>query len=230
MNERDLKILKHIGLYRVSIRVVIEKAFFSGASCGNVLKRLIREQLITTGDDLPGPASYYQLTRKGAALVGFPAARATHFEPQSLQKHLAILSFCFLGKRPRHRMDESILKTIFRQDTPSGDHCLEETSNERKGRIYHVQVTGLNTSTKSLVRQTREKILKSLEEVEQRAWIESREYAFAILVDNELRADAVKQAFKNVSDKLHQQAAIYVEAVPSFNLFKGVAIAKRAKQ
>ena len=41
--EREDNILDHIGRYRITLRAVLERLFFEGASCNNVVQRLVRQ-------------------------------------------------------------------------------------------------------------------------------------------------------------------------------------------
>ena len=68
MEPRDAKILNHIGRYRLTLRPVLDRNFFStdSSGCGNVLARLIRRGYIQPRIGLPKRRRYYQLTSRGA--------------------------------------------------------------------------------------------------------------------------------------------------------------------
>src|SRR3972149_107866 len=97
MEDRDLSILRHVGLYRITLRPVLERLFFAGGSWGAVLQRLRSDGWLQAGK-FPRNVSYYQLTPKAAAYLALPLSRATPFGAQALHKHLAILWFCWMGQ------------------------------------------------------------------------------------------------------------------------------------
>src|SRR5262245_16169686 len=107
-DDRDLKIIRHIGLHRLSLRVVLEKLFFDGSesACDNVITRLRKGGRIQAVRGLPDKYSYYQLTKQEATAQGFPEERAEPLGPQALHEHLAVLWFCCMGQRPRYRLEE----------------------------------------------------------------------------------------------------------------------------
>ena len=70
MQTRDEGILRHIALYRVSIRAVIERLFFEGRSCDDVISRLVNTEKVLTVQRLPNRISYYRLSLSAARARG----------------------------------------------------------------------------------------------------------------------------------------------------------------
>ena len=98
---RDEEILRHLGLYRISIRPVLSRLFFAGRDPGNVLQRLraaglVQEWPKRRASDAGARAgfltglSYYQLTVAGA-LGRVPLTRAAPLNTRALHKHFAVL-------------------------------------------------------------------------------------------------------------------------------------------
>lgn len=58
---RDDRILDRIGLSSISLRPIIERLFFEGKNCGNVIRRLTKQGKIVSRPGLPSRIRYYQL-------------------------------------------------------------------------------------------------------------------------------------------------------------------------
>ena len=106
MQERDEKILDHIGRYRLTLRPVLDCLFFADDSsgCGNVLTRLIQQGYVQARQVLPRRRCYYQLTRMGAA-GRVPESRTRPLHGQALRTWLGILWFCFMEERRRRLLE-----------------------------------------------------------------------------------------------------------------------------
>jgi hypothetical protein len=190
MEERDLKILRHIGLYRLTLRCVLEHLIFEGASCANVLNRLKAEGYIQTGK-LHGNLSYYLLTERTASDLGLPLNRGRHPESeQALNRHVAILWFCCMLKSRSYRLESEQICPLFPVNPPTGDHCIEGT--EKRTRIYHLYVPGHDADNDSVLRQIRKTFRHAMQDPTQAAMIKTRSYAFAILVDTDQRRKALR--------------------------------------
>ena len=123
--ERDERILRHIGRYRVSINAVIERQFFDGGTWDHVLQRLAkRGRLQTVRDAIPGNLNYYHLPRGEARRLGFPDPPAA--QERVLRRHLAILWFCCMTDRARVRLhpeEHAFLGTGYGLKSP---HVIEK--------------------------------------------------------------------------------------------------------
>ena len=228
MEERDRKILQHIGLYRVSLRPVLERLFFAGRSSGNVVQRL-RDAGYVVAARLPGRVRYYRLSVQGAEFLQLPLSRAVAFGAQALQTHLAILWFCCMGEKRRFRTDAEALSKLFPEDPPKGDHCAEP--GERM-RLYQVYVPGPDTPVRRIVREVRKRFYDARLDIQMNRWIDGRLYAFAILVDSDERRKAVRTALKNAPENeepLIAQAYFRVDAVPGIRTIKDAFASKDAQ-
>lgn len=180
MNERHLQILRHVGLYRLSTREVLQRMPFGGATIGNVLQTLRDEGLIESRKGLGDARSYYQLTRRSAAMFGLPEDRARPFGAQALRKHLGVLSFCCLAEVQRIRLEYDGLKRFFPKDPPKGDHALEKS---KRPRVYRLYAAASGTGRRPIRDRIRELLDDALSAPEIAEWVSLRQYAFAILVN-----------------------------------------------
>lgn len=215
MEDRDLTILRHVGLYRITLRPVLERVIFEGRSCGAVLQRLRSEGLLQVGK-FPRNVSYYQLTPKATAILALPVSRATPFGAQALHTHLAVLWFCCMGQARRFRLEPEKLGRLFPKQTPSGDHCLDEEKKD-KPRIYRLYAPDAHAATRNVVREIRASFHESTDNRELDKWVEAHRYAFAILVETPERRAALKAALKATYEgdrPLTGHAYFRVEVVP----------------
>jgi hypothetical protein len=223
MEQRDKDILDHVGLYRVSLRIVIERQFFAGRSSANVLKRLRDEGLLRSRSGLPGGLSYYQLSASGAALLGLPLSRARPLAPQALHANLALLWFCCLGRRARRRIEESALSALFDEELPQGYHCIEEGAPLR---LYRVYAPGPHTKSRSVTRRLTEHLAAAWHKPTVRQWISLRQYAFAVLVETEGKRQSIERTVRGKaragSDDLPliEQAHVICETIPGLRTLK----------
>ncbi|MCL4740959.1 MAG: hypothetical protein KJZ54_02035 [Phycisphaerales bacterium] len=191
MEGRDVAILRHIGLYRLTLRTVLDRVFFNGVPPGDVLQRLRDAGDIVTRK-LPGNTSYYQLSNQGVNLIGVPADRATPFGPNALLTHLAILWFCTMDGVERYRAEPSHLEgNGIPIDALTGDHCVE-IGGQGRGRILQVYVPGTRTSPDRIRRRLRDSLNRALDNATARALIEDRQYGFAVLVDLDTKRKHVR--------------------------------------
>ncbi len=222
MEKRDLAILRHVGLYRITLRPVLERVIFEGRSCGAVLQRLRSEGLLQVGK-FPRNVSYYQLTPKAAALLALPVSRATPFGAQALHTHLGILWFCCMGQARRYRLEPDKLARLFPKQTLPGDHCIDEEKQD-KPRIYRIYVPDAHAAMRNVIREIRTNFRESTAIRELDKWVEGHRYAFAILVETPERRAALKAALKATHEgerPLSGQAYFRVEVVPGLATIGG---------
>jgi hypothetical protein len=224
MNERHVQLLRHIGLYRVSLRSVLSRQPFGGKTIGNVIQTVRREGLLVARRGLGGTLSYYQLTRDGAVLIGLPEDRAKPFGSQALHTHLAILAFCCLSRTLRVRLDTQALASLFPKDLPAGDHCLEKG---KQIRLYRVYAPGPATSMRAILARVHGLIDEAGEHAKLSEWMEERRYAFAVLVDSpERRAEVwnfVRGKEEGERDAATPMSVTHfaVESVPRYGIQTG---------
>lgn len=126
--------------------------------------------------------------------MGLPEGRAKPLGAQALEHHLAVAWFVTMGEAKRKLLDSTALEKLFGQDAPVGLHVLEQDGEKR--RVYQVYTPGPDASVKHIVRHLRDRILEARSNDTLAEWIESRQYGFAVLVDNDHKREAVKAALK----------------------------------
>lgn len=155
--ERRMKVLEHIGRYRLTLREVVSQLFLDGQDPTNILRKLVEEGVITannrkSGGHLAGGQSYYQLTREGARQTGLPVSRSKSLENR-IPQYLSFLSFCCRTKKRRELMEPNQVTELFPQ--------IEDVRNEfyavEKGkrgpqfyRLFYVGTGGVNYQLKRL--------------------------------------------------------------------------------
>ncbi|MBN2562356.1 MAG: hypothetical protein JXQ75_15635 [Phycisphaerae bacterium] len=210
MSSRDDDILDHIGLYRISFRFIIERLFFQGGNCGNVVQRLMKQKRIQSVDGLPGSLAYYQLTLGEARRRSLPQDRGRALGPRALATHLAILWFCSLAPVPRRRLGENELSQLF-GEKPSG--CPHVAQAGAKPRVYRIHVVSSRTRAADVIKRLRAEIDAAIQSRQLNSWAGSGRYAFALLTDTASRAQAFTRAVQRA--KLDQRVRIVCEGVPS---------------
>ena len=95
MNDLEDRILAHIGLYQISFASVIERRFFDGEPCGQVMNRLANQRRIRIRKGLPElTPKYYQLTRTELRQRGLPEWRSRRPKQSAFQVAVSV-SNCF---------------------------------------------------------------------------------------------------------------------------------------
>ncbi|MFH1747362.1 MAG: hypothetical protein ABIG44_10005, partial [Planctomycetota bacterium] len=199
MPSRDDDILDHIGLYRISLRFIIEHRFFEGGNCGNVVQRLIKQKRIQSVDGLPGSLAYYQLTLGEARARSLPQDRGRALGPRALATHLAVLWFCCLPSVPRRRLEVGELEKLF-GEVPSG--CPHVAQAGSKPRVYRVYLVSSATRTADVIKRLRSEIAAAVRKRPLDTWIAGGRYVFALLTDAVPRAQALARAVQRA--ELHR--------------------------
>ena len=171
--------MSHIGRYRLTLRRVLDAAFFASnrSGCGNVLDRLLTLGLVQSRV-LSGRLCYYQLTAQGAT-DRFPVSRTRRLGPRQLRHALAILWFCHMQGQRRVRLEPEELAQRL-PAAPARPHCLEAG---KRLRLHQVRVPGAHTQLGSAISELRECVRQAAADPTLAAWMRSREYRFALLVD-----------------------------------------------
>ncbi len=240
---RRQAILAHIARYRFSLRPVIEKLFFKGNSCDNVLRAMMKDDLIIARPDteepavslldseeptvprpdteeprrgtlIPGGYKYYQLTLKAANLLSLPSSRTNLLGPGSIDRHLAILWFCCMGRNRLNLLETHHLVKLFGEEDGAmssildGSYCIELEGNHR---IFKVFTPGakdqyhINLFKKHMEDATSHPVLSR--------WLETRRLAYAFLMPNDFRSQKLKRDLKD--DGYFQTTDIHVVTVPT---------------
>lgn len=223
---RDLRIIRHIGLHRLSLRVTLEKLFFNNSetACDNVITRLRNSGRIQAVRGLPGRYSYYQLTTQEATAQGFPPERAKALGPQALHEHLAVLWFCCMEKTPRYRLEKQKVQQLLRMDADA-PFCAEEGAKERGGIVHRLFIPGPKAQDSYTIEKIRQHVL----ELQQLSplpnvrysladWVRERRYAITILTDQATRRSRFNEIIKK--ENLRAIIPVYVFNAPSPDTLK----------
>lgn len=225
MVERDEQIIKHIGKYGVSIRAVIERLFFNGATCDNVLNRLIKERRIASHHSIPGGLCYYRLTLGEARARSVPEHRARPKRGAALRQALQVLWFCCMTEKVRNRLERKRVGENFGNGPGSGKpHCVE--SGEERSVVYRIYAPGPHSRDGYLLRSIQQDMEKGLEHPELRSWIEAKAFEFVVLAETTERKDRLKRLINKTGP---YPARIVVHVVPGLTTL-GEAIRERKEK
>ena len=214
--DRDDAILQHLGQYGLSLRPVVAHCFFGGGNPGNVLQRLVKTGKVVAHDQLPQKRSYYQLSSSEAAARSFPASRADALDGANLDRRLAILWFCTMGKHQRQGLLPQDIYGMLERKMPNAAHCIEQPVRGRQ-RLLRMKVISPDLQPSEVVDWVRKTIKKDRGHTIHQEWIESRQYGYAILVDDptedQARVAAVLDGIKQSG--LYNDIHVPVEFAPS---------------
>ena len=214
MEPRDERILKHIALYRISIRAVIEHLFFEGKSCDDVINRLASKEKMLNIFKLPNRVSYYRLSLTAARSRGVQENRASTngVQTRSIRRALAMLWFCCMGERLRYRIERNTLAQLFGRAQGMGiPHCWEPI-DEIKRLIYRVYTPGPNTPPDDTVRTLRLDAERAIADRKLAPLVVARRYVFAVLVENVDRRMTLSKQLNNAGPL---QVPVVVHVVPN---------------
>lgn len=209
---RRERILEHIGRYHFSIRPVIQKLFFEGKSCDNVLQALIEQGLVQVRGGalaLPGGWSYYQLAPGTVAQLTLPSARGRPLSPTSLERNLAILWFCCMSEPRCARLDHRHLIAHFGADR-AGDYALELSSAER---VYRLFVVSPNARTDYYLKAVRADLDAAHGNADLARHLAAKRYGYALLVSSRAWKAKAEEALRKTG--LAKAAPFRIQTVPS---------------
>ena len=208
---RDDRLMDHLGLYRISLRPIVERLFFDGKNSGNVIQRLLNQKRIQSRSGLPRRMRYYQLSAAEAKTRGFPVGRTEPFGSQALNTHLGVLWFCCAGETRRHLVEPDDLQRQFGEGLPSGPHAVEQ--DYAMHRLWRLRVAAAEAEDNSLIRWLRKEMAALSRHSQLATPLRTRQYAFMLLVDTKTRVPALEQSILEAG--LTEDALIQVEFAPS---------------
>jgi hypothetical protein len=219
--------LAHIGLYRLTLRVVLDELFFDGRSCANVVQRLIEQGRIVSRKGLGRAMSYYQLTLPEARRRSLPQDRGCPLGPRAIATHLAVLWFSCMQQAQRRRLEETDISKAL-GDVPSG--CPHVAESAPTKRIYRVHVVSPSTRVPDMLKRLHREIRRADDHPELAKWLTARRYVFCLLTDPG-RVEAVRVGIQNAVRKgrLPQQPPIICDGVPSPITIQEVVHAHRGR-
>jgi hypothetical protein len=186
MEDIDLRILHHIGRYTITLRRVLQVLFFEGGSAEGALKRLERMAYIQRVErQLPGNFSYYQLKKKGAAIINVSENRAKPKEAKGLAQDLAALWFSCMGDRPRRRLVDSELRALF--GAPKGGNVIHIAEAEDDPKVCRLFIPEADSNLERYTPTLKRAAHQACADEKLIRWIERGTYQFAVLLTNEER-------------------------------------------
>ena len=192
MIERDETILKHIGKYGLSIRAVIEKSLFGGATCDHVINRLVKEKRIVSVTGIPGGLNYYRLSLSEARARSVPEHRARPKKGAALRQSLQVLWFCCMSEKNRNRLERAKISDIFGKGSGNGKpHCAEAEAEQ--SIIYRTYAPGPNSRDDYLLKCLKSDTERGILRPEFQSWVDAKAFAFAVLVETPERKEKLKR-------------------------------------
>ncbi len=221
MNARDDKILKHIGKHSLSIRAVIERLFFDGATCDHVINRLLKEGRIVSEPGIPGGLCYYRLSLSEARARSVPEHRSRPKKGAALRHSLQVLWFCCMSDKIRTRLERTQIASEFGSGRGSGKpHCAE--SHQKKLIVYRVHAPGPNSRDEYLMKTIQGDYEEAKKRPELWGWMETRSFGFAVLVETPERKERLRRL---INKRGPSDIRIIVEVVPGLSTI-GVMLRK----
>jgi hypothetical protein len=195
MDDLDLQILNHIGRYTVSLRRVLQVLFFDGRSAEGALKRLERLGYVQRVERrLPGNFSYYQLKKKGAAVINVSENKAKPKEAKGLAQDLAALWFSCMGDRPRKRLTDGELRKLF--GAPKGGNVIHVAQEEDEPTVFRVFIPEADSNLQKYSPTLKKAAHQACNDERLIRWIERGTYQFAVLLTNEDRKARLEELIR----------------------------------
>ncbi len=205
LKPRELALLRHVALYRLTLRDVVARHFPPDATplsdgqawndrksaAGTILNRLIKEGFLNHHHQqsadfppLPGNVPYFTLSLQGAHEIGTSEERAEIpgkrvFGPAALGLHLAALWHATMYQQPRHRLEPAELFQLFEKHNSfvNVPHCIaREDHGYRINRIYVV-----SRRAAGIMSALRRKISQLTNIAAVRPWVTGRDFGIVVL-------------------------------------------------
>lgn len=186
MEEIDLKILNHIGRYTVTLRRVVQVLFSDEGNTLGALQRLDRLGYIQRGERaLPGNFTYYQLKKKGASAINVSENRAKPKEAKGLAQDLAALWFSCMDEKPKRRLHDAELRSLF--GAPKGGNVVHVAQTEGESAVFRLFVPEPDTNLERYTTSLKRSAHQACADERLIRWVERGTYQFAVLINNEER-------------------------------------------
>jgi hypothetical protein len=196
MEEIDLRILHHIGRYTITLRRVLQVEIFEGGSPQAALDRLDRLGYIQRVErQLPGNFSYYQLKKRGAAVINISENKAKPKEAKGLAQDLAALWFSCMGDRRRKRLVDSELKSLF--GAPKGGNVIHVAQGEEEACVFRLFIPEPDTNLERYSATLKRAAHQACADERLIRWIERATFQFAVLLTNEGRTEKLSELIRS---------------------------------
>jgi len=200
----DLAVLRHVGLYRLTMPLVVERVFSKryGGNAGTTLGQLARAGLLRDHKTVAEGAftngvRFFTITPEGVKVVSAAEDRGKPLGPPAQRLHLATLWFCCLSDHRRYRLEPAELNPIFGKKAlhPNVAVCLaEEAEGPRMYRVYES-----TTSAGSTIKKVRQTIAKMWNTQVLRPWMNSGQLGIAVLAETTDKCERLEAAIRRVA-------------------------------
>lgn len=195
MEDIDLRILHHIGRYTVTLRRVLQTQFFSGGNPQVPLNRLEKLGYIARNErQLPGNFSYYQLKKKGAAVINVSENKTKPKEAKGLAQDLAALWFSCMEDRQRKRLSDAELRSLF--GVPKGGNIIHVAQADEEPTVFRLHIPEADTNLDRYVTTLKRAAHTACLNEQLVRWIERGTYQFAVLLTNEGRMETLAELIR----------------------------------
>ncbi len=195
MENIDLRILHHIGRYTITLRRVLQVELFEGGSPQGALDRLDRLGYIQRVErQLPGNFSYYQLKKRGAAVINISENRAKPKEAKGLAQDLSALWFSCMGDRRRKRLVDAELKLLF--GAQKGGNVIHVAQDDEEPTVFRLFIPEADTNLERYTTTLKRAAHQACTDERLIRWIERGTYQFAVLLTTEARTEKLSELIR----------------------------------
>jgi hypothetical protein len=224
LTELQQDVLRTVARYRVMTAEALQPLFYADAPVGSARKLLSRleDQALLQAPHALASRKFYQLTRKGTALVSAPENAAAPLGPQALIDRYGMLVFCCLLEHPPgSRRPVRLTPAEFAAVNP---RIAAQPGIEPASQHYYLDATGgrerlarvvvdHNAQTASLARKCRQ-IYRQWEENGVLATLLPNNFMLTVLTASEPKARDLRRLLLDPSRQGQQGHRFRVEVVP----------------
>lgn len=195
MEQIDLRILNHIGRYTITLRRVLQVALFEGGNAQESLDRLVRLGYLHRAErQLPGNFSYYQLKKRGAAILNISENKANPKQAKGLAQDLGALWFSCMDETPRKRLTDSELKVLF--GAPKGGNVIHVAQLDQEPCVFRLFIPEADTNLERYTTTLKKAAHQICADEKLIRWVERGTYQLAVLLTNEARVTKLAELIR----------------------------------
>lgn len=201
--DRDLRILRHVGQYRMSLACVIARVHFdhNENACKQVINRLIRDQrLVSRKGTWAGPRVYYQLTPTGAAYASVPKSWADPLGPDPLRESLQVLWWCCMTTGQRTRVESQRVADLLGRRPPRAIHCAIRRPTGG-GTLYRMYLPAPETDKDEILKHCVRLAAAVARVPELLRAVQAKEYGVQVLVTSKRHQQVLYKRFQHAAQQ-----------------------------